>query len=91
MYMYIRLLICIVMSLTTASVLSLSLSLSTLISPQPSYVFCDRLLTPAPHHRQLRYCGDLDSQVEMKRVRFLREREEQERLGREEQERLAKE
>jgi hypothetical protein len=58
---------------------------------EPSYVFCDRSPTPAPHLRQQRYCGELDCQVELKHSRTTREREEEEREGREEQARLAKE
>lgn len=58
---------------------------------QPSYVFCDRSVTPAPYHSQMKYCGELDSQVVMKHTRRYIEREEEEKTGREEQERLAKE
>ena len=54
-------------------------------------MFCDRSVTPAPYHSQMKYCGELDSQVVMKHTRRYIEREEEEKTGREEQERLAKE
>jgi hypothetical protein len=57
----------------------------------PSYIFSDRLVTPAPQAGQQRYCRVLDSQVESKLSRQMKERDEAERSGREEQERLAKE
>lgn len=57
----------------------------------PSYIFRERAITPAPQASHQRYCRELDHQVETKASRRWREREEEEESGRQEQERLARE